>query len=64
MKITKRAVDAMQPGPAIRIAWDNEIKGFGVRITPAGVRSFVLRYRNTAGPHRQLPLIEPLLAVG
>ena len=28
-----------------RVVWDNEIPGFGVRITSAGVKSFVLSYR-------------------
>jgi integrase len=52
MKITKRTADAMGSDGKIRIAWDDEVKGFGLRITPAGVRSFVLRYRNAAGRDR------------
>ena len=29
MKLTKRAIDALEAAAAIRIAWDDEIKGFG-----------------------------------
>lgn len=29
--------------------WDSELKRFGLRVTPAGARLFVVRYRTTAG---------------
>ena len=35
------------------VLWDTELKGFGVRVTPAGVRTYILRYR-TGG--RDTPL--------
>lgn len=41
-KITKRKVDAAIPGKTI---WDGEIKGFGLRATTNGTRSYVLKYR-------------------
>src|SRR6478736_6036662 len=44
-KITKRAVDALQPGQTDQFLWDTEIKGFGVKVTPAGNRVYVLQYR-------------------
>lgn len=60
-KITKRAVDAMRAGPRNDFLWDNETKGFGVKITPAGKRVYILQYRlggagtptqrYTIGPH-------------
>ncbi|MDQ2840997.1 MAG: site-specific integrase [Acidobacteriota bacterium] len=45
-KLTKRAVDALAP-KAQRdfIVWDAQIKGFGVRVSPAGRKSFVVGYR-------------------
>ena len=46
-RINKSTVDAMVP-PAVGargMLWDTEVKGFGVRITANGVRTYVLRYR-------------------
>ncbi|HZU65191.1 MAG TPA: hypothetical protein VFF98_16000 [Novosphingobium sp.] len=36
--ITKRTVDAAQPGTRDSFLWDDEIAGFGLKITPAGGR--------------------------
>jgi hypothetical protein len=46
LKITKRNVDAA-PVPEGNDAyyWDTELRGFGLRVTPRGVRSYVLQYR-------------------
>ena len=44
-KITKRVVDSEGPGNKDRFLWDTEIKGFGVKVTPAGRRIYVLQYR-------------------
>lgn len=44
-KLTKRRVDAAKPGETI---WDGEIPGFGLRVWPAGARSYVLKYRRGA----------------
>jgi hypothetical protein len=46
-KITKRSVeDLALPGPGKRShLWDDTLKGFGVRVTPTGVRSYVVQYR-------------------
>lgn len=44
-KITKRSVDALKQGAGSDFLWDDELKGFGVRITANGVRSYVFAYR-------------------
>jgi integrase len=49
-KITKRVVDALQPEPHRDVfAWDTELRGFGIRVKPSGVKTFFIQYRNTEG---------------
>jgi integrase len=46
MKLTDRTVATLAaPAQGSRIVWDSEVRGFGVRITQAGVKAFVLNYR-------------------
>jgi integrase len=49
VKLTKRAVDALRPRAKPYIAFDDAIKGFGCRVMPSGVKTFVLEYRPGAG---------------
>lgn len=44
-RITKRAVDALPLGPNDLFLWDDELKGFGLRLTPKGSKSYVFQYR-------------------
>lgn len=44
-KLTKRTVDAATPDVRDRFIWDDEVKGFGLKITPAGRKVFVFQYR-------------------
>jgi hypothetical protein len=45
-KLTKRAVDAVTPPPTGDIeVWDTELKGFCLRVTAAGSKSYALKYR-------------------
>ena len=45
-KIVQRTIkNLVAPEAGTRIIWDSELKGFGVRITSAGVVSFILNYR-------------------
>ncbi len=41
-KLTKRAVDAAKAGETF---WDDELPGFGLRVSDRGARSFVVKYR-------------------
>ncbi|RMF11331.1 MAG: site-specific integrase [Alphaproteobacteria bacterium] len=44
-KITKRKVDAIKPGPRDRFIWDTELHGFGLKVTPAGAKVYIVQYR-------------------
>jgi hypothetical protein len=57
-KLTKRLIDDLKPipGKPDTYAWDNELKGFGVRLMPTGLASYVLKYRNAEGRQRKLAL--------
>ena len=57
-KITKRTVDALAAQERERIVWDDDLKGFGVRVHPTGRKVYIVktRYRGravkvTIGPH-------------
>jgi integrase len=57
MKLTKRVLDNAKPHPTRDVfLWDDEAPGFGLRIKPSGVRSFVLQYRNGSGISRRMTL--------
>jgi integrase len=45
VRLSKRLIATLEPGPRDRFVWDTEVVGFGVKITPAAARSFVLQYR-------------------
>lgn len=48
MRVNKRAVEDLdkQPKPAVRdLHWDDKLAGFGLRRTPLGKISYVLKYR-------------------
>lgn len=56
-KLTKRGVDALRPPENGQVSfWDTEVKGFGVRILPSGLKTFVLQYRNAEGIKRRINL--------
>lgn len=48
-KITKRLVDATKPGAKDVFVWDAEVKGFGLKVTPAGGKVYILQYRVEGG---------------
>jgi integrase len=49
IKISKRSVDALQPAEKPVIHYDEDLKGFGVLVTPAAAKSFVVEYRPHGG---------------
>lgn len=56
-KLTKRSVDSMAiPTKGQTFLWDEELRGFGVRAMPSGLKVFVLQYRNEEGRSRRIVL--------
>lgn len=43
--LTKRLIDATHAGPRDTFIWDDDVRGFGLKFTPAGRKIFVLQYR-------------------
>jgi integrase len=54
-KITKRVVDAaaVERGGKDLFIWDTEIKGFGLKVTGNGAKSYVLQFRTPHGRSRR-----------
>lgn len=48
-KINVQSVSAAKSGPKEYFLWDTEIKGFGLKVTPKGIKSYVLQYRSGTG---------------
>jgi hypothetical protein len=58
-KLSKRSVDAIRPDPTGRevFVWDTgdgALKGFGVRMMPSGIASYLVQYRTREGRTRRL----------
>ena len=52
LRLTTRSVADAMPRERRYIVWDEELTGFGVRISPSGLRSFIVQYRTRAGGRR------------
>ena len=55
-KLTKRDVDQTAAEDKEVFLWDSSLPGFGVRIKPTGIRSFIIQYRNRHGRSRRVTL--------
>jgi hypothetical protein len=52
--ITIRTIESVKPCPGRDVyTWDSNLRGFGLRTTPRGVKSYVLQYRVNGGPARR-----------
>ena len=45
IKLTKRAIDDLQPEAIDKFYWDTDITGLGLKVTPKGRKTFLVQYR-------------------
>jgi integrase len=45
-KLSKTVVERIKATDQDVVVWDNTLPGFGVRVKPSGVRSYIIQYRN------------------
>lgn len=57
-KLTKRVIDGLQSDGAKHgtLFWDSELKGFGIRVFPTGLKTFVIKFRTRGGRQRWLKI--------
>lgn len=55
-KLTKSVVDRAQPEARETFIWCSETRGFGLKVFPSGVKTFVLQYRTQEGKSRRLTI--------
>lgn len=55
MALTEKRIRDMKPGRATQIEWDDVVRGLGVRIIHAGVKSYILNYR-AGGSQRRMTI--------
>ena len=56
MSLTEKRVRDASPGEKTAIHWDSQVKGMGLRVTPAGAKAYVLDYFDAAGKRRRVTL--------
>ncbi len=54
--ITRRLIAATHPGDKEIVLRDSEVRGFHVRISPGGTKTFALYYRTLAGKERRVKI--------
>jgi integrase len=62
-RLTERSIEALRPRPARYEVWDEARKGFGVRVTPRGMKSFVWVYHYEGRPRRLTFGVYPALSL-
>ena len=47
LKLTKSLVDDLKPSATDHVYWDKTLRGFGLKVTPASRKVFIVMYRKT-----------------
>lgn len=55
-KLTKRFVERVAPADKDQVMWDDALPGFGLRVKPTGVRSYIIQYRNAQDRSRRFTI--------
>ena len=45
IKLTKRSIEAIAPTGKDHFVWDNKLSGFGIRVSPQGLKTYIIQYR-------------------
>jgi integrase len=56
MRLTKQVIGGLKAEEDDIVVWDDAVPGFGVRVKPSGVKTFILQYRNRHGRSKRLSL--------
>jgi integrase len=56
-RINNAVADAAEPRASRYVVWDSELAGFGLRVSPTGVRSWIAAYRAGGGRNAQQRLM-------
>src|SRR5262245_23489761 len=56
IRLNASNIASLKPRAATFITYDSAVRGFGVRVTPNGVRSYVLTYRRQDGHQRRMTI--------
>jgi hypothetical protein len=43
-KLTDRFVERLQPGSGVIRVWDAEVRGFGIRVSTGGRKSYIFQF--------------------
>ncbi|MGK2951970.1 MAG: Arm DNA-binding domain-containing protein, partial [Thiobacillus sp.] len=55
-KINKSFVESVNTPEKDAFFWDEEIKGFGLKVSPSGSKAFVFQYRTKQGRSRRFTI--------
>jgi len=55
-KINKRAVDALSPSSKDAYVWDSLIKGFALKVTPPGTKTYLFEYKDRSRRTRRVTI--------